>query len=93
MSRALLFGLTLLIVLDTLGISITPILASLGVGSVAVALALQDTLSNLFAGVYILIDRPVRLGDTIRHQDGVEGEVLKIGWRSTQILLPSNNLS
>lgn len=86
LGRAVLLSLTLLIVLDILGVSITPLLASLGVGSVAVALALQDTLGNFFSGIYILIDKPIRLGDFIR-LDGaaVEGVVRKIGWRSTHV--------
>jgi len=83
-SRAVLFVLGFLIILDTVGISITPILASLGVGSVAVALALQDTLSNFFGGLYILIDKPIRMDDFIKVED-VEGQVQRIGWRSTWI--------
>jgi small-conductance mechanosensitive channel len=83
-SRAILLGLGLLIVLDTVGVSITPLLASLGVGSVAVALALQDTLSNFFGGLYLLIDKPIRLGDYVKIETA-EGVVEKIGWRSTRI--------
>ncbi len=83
-SRIALSSLLVLVVLDTVGISITPLLASLGVGSVAVALAAQETLSNLFSGIYILIDRPVRLGDVVQVDD-VSGTVVKIGWRSTHI--------
>lgn len=82
----------LLGLLDTLGISITPILASLGVGSLAVALALQDTLGNLFAGIYLYFDRPISVGDYIRLEDGSEGFIYKIGWRSTQIKLPADNI-
>jgi len=91
-SHLLLYGLGLLIVLDTLRISITPILASLGVGSIAVALALQDTLANFFSGVYLLIDRPIQVGDTIRLDNGVEGRVVKIGWRSTQVHLANETM-
>jgi small-conductance mechanosensitive channel len=90
--RILIFCLGLLVVLDNLGISITPLLASLGVGSVAVALALQDTLNNFFSGVYVLADRPIRIDDYIRLEDGTEGYVARIGWRSTHIRLPSNSL-
>src|SRR5437867_3244470 len=60
--RGLVVGIGLLIFLDSIGISITPILASLGVGSLAVALALQDTLANLFAGVYMIADKPIEPG-------------------------------
>jgi small-conductance mechanosensitive channel len=87
--RAGVFILMLLVIVDSLGISITPILASLGVGSIAVALALQDTLGNLFSGLYILIDRPLALGDTVRLDNGIEGTVSQIGWRSTHLQLSS----
>lgn len=85
------FALGGLILLDTLGISITPLLASLGVGSVAVALALQDTLGNFFSGLYLLLDRPIRVGDFVKVDGASEGEVVRIGWRSTQIRLGTNN--
>lgn len=91
-TRLAIFSLGSLIVLDNLGISITPILASLGVGSVAVALALQDTLSNFFSGVYVLADRPISIGDYIRLEDNTDGRVTHIGWRSTRILLMSGNM-
>ncbi len=83
-----------LIILDSLGISITPLLASLGVGSVAVALALQDTLSNFFSGIYVLADHPINIGDYIRLDDGngMEGYVVHIGWRSTRIQQLSSNV-
>jgi small-conductance mechanosensitive channel len=89
-ARAVLLAIGLLMVLDTIGVPITPILASLGVGSVAVALALQDTLSNFFGGLYILVDRPVRIGDFVKI-DEVEGQVERIGWRSTWIRTLAND--
>jgi small-conductance mechanosensitive channel len=73
-------------------ISITPILTALGVGGLAVALALQDTLSNLFAGFYVAVARQVRLGDYIRMEGGHEGYVTDISWRSTMIRGLGNNL-
>jgi small-conductance mechanosensitive channel len=73
-------------------ISITPILTALGVGGLAVALALQDTLSNLFAGFYVAVARQVRLGDYIKMDSGHEGYVTDISWRSTTIRALSNNL-
>ncbi len=91
-TRIALLSLGILVTLDSLGISVTPILASLGVGSIAVALALQDTLTNFFSGVYILMDQPIRLGDFIKLETGIEGYVRKIGWRSTQIQLTANNV-
>jgi len=62
------------------------------VGSVAVALALQETLSNFFAGFYLLADRPVATGDYIKLDSGQEGYVVGIGWRSTSLRTLSNNL-
>ena len=95
MARAItwILGLALIAVLvsDALGISLAPALTALGVGSLSVALALQDTLSNFFAGVYLLIDKPIRPGDFVRIDGGNEGYVETIGWRSTRLrtLAPS----
>jgi small-conductance mechanosensitive channel len=72
--------------------SITPILTALGVGGLAVALALQDTLSNLFAGFYVAVARQVRLGDYVKLNTGEEGYVTDIGWRSTTIRSLNNNM-
>src|SRR2546425_3320107 len=90
--RGVIIGIGLLIFLDSVGISITPILASLGVGSLAVALALQDTLANLFAGLYMIADKPIEPGHMIRLPGGEEGHVTKIGWRSTWIRQPPNSM-
>lgn len=90
--RTIFLSLGLLVILDTFGISITPLLASLGIGSLAVALALQDTLSHFFSGIYLLVDQPIRVGDYVRLDNGVEGYVEKIGWRSTHIRPFNNNL-
>ncbi len=81
-----------LILLYHFGVSITPILTAFGVGGLAVALALQDTLSNLFAGFYITVAGQVRLGDYIKLNTGEEGYVGDISWRSTTIRALSNNL-
>jgi small-conductance mechanosensitive channel len=74
-----------LVLLSAVGIEITPMLTALGVGGLAVALALQDTLSNLFAGIHLVADRPIRVGDYVKLGDGVEGYVVDIGWRSTRV--------
>jgi small-conductance mechanosensitive channel len=84
--------LGVLIILNQLGFSIAPILTALGVGGLAVALALQDTLSNLFAGFYIAVARQVRLGDYIKLDGGQEGYVADITWRSTSIRSLGGNL-
>jgi small-conductance mechanosensitive channel len=81
-----------LVLLDSLGVQITPLLTALGVGGLAVALALQDTLSNLFAGVHLLADRPIRVGDYVRIADTTEGYVVDVGWRSTRVRMLQNNV-
>ena len=82
----------LLVLLDSLGVQITPLLTALGVGGLAVALALQDTLSNLFAGVHLLADKPIRVGDYVKIADTIEGHVVDVGWRSTRVRMLQNNV-
>jgi small-conductance mechanosensitive channel len=77
--------LGILVLLRAMGLEIAPMLTALGVGGLAVALALQDTLSNLFAGFYIAVARQIRLGDYIKLSSGEEGYVTDITWRSTTI--------
>jgi len=91
-ARATVVIVGLLILLSVLGVHITPILTALGVGGLAVALALQDTLANLFAGVHLLADRPIRVGDYVRIGDNVEGYVVDVGWRSTRLRSLANNV-
>lgn len=81
-----------MIILDNLGISITPILTTLGIGSLAVAIALQDTLGNFFAGLYVKADRFIETGQYVRLESGEEGYVDHIGWRSTRIRMLPNNM-
>jgi small-conductance mechanosensitive channel len=81
-----------MIILDNLGISITPILTTLGIGSLAVAIALQDTLGNFFAGLYIKADRFIEVGQYVRLESGEEGYVHHIGWRSTRVRMLPNNM-
>lgn len=90
--RGIIVLLALLIVMDTTGVSITPLVASLGVGSLAVALALQSPLANFFAGIQILADRPIEVGHYIQLETGQEGYVTRIGWRSTTIRVLPNNI-
>jgi small-conductance mechanosensitive channel len=89
-ARALVFVVGGLVLLGALGIEITPILTALGVGGLAVALAMQDTLSNLFAGMHLLADRPIRVGDYVKIADNVEGYVVDVGWRSTRVRMLQN---
>ena len=82
-----------LVLLSSLGIAITPILTALGVGGLAVALALQDTLSNLFAGMHLLADKPIRVGDYVKiSAENAEGYVIDVGWRSTRLRMLQNNI-
>lgn len=85
-------SLGLLILLNSLGITITPILTALGVGGLAVALALQDTLANLFAGFYVSLSGQIRIGDYVRLDSGHEGTVIDIGWRTVSIQALQNNI-
>ncbi len=73
-------------------LNLTPILTTLGVGGLAVALALQDTLSNLFAGFYVSISGLVRIGDYIKLNTGEEGYVTDINWRCTTMRTVAYNL-
>lgn len=82
----------ILIMLEYLGISIAPVLTALGVGGLAVALALQDTLSNIFAGIHILLSRQIKPGDYVRLDSGEEGFITDISWRNTSIRMMANNM-
>lgn len=84
------FGL--LIVLNGLGVSITPMLTALGVGGLAVALALQEPLANLFAGLFVTLAGQIRVGDYVRLDSGQEGYVADFSWRSTRLRMLANNL-
>lgn len=92
LARIFIYAFGILIILNTLGISITPLLTAFGLGGLAVALALQDTLSNLFAGFYTTISRQVRVGDFIKLESGEEGYVVDIGWRATRVRMLPNNV-
>ncbi|HSS40229.1 MAG TPA: mechanosensitive ion channel family protein, partial [Polyangia bacterium] len=90
--RLLIGALAIIMALDSIGVPVTPLLTTLGVGSLAVALALQETLANFFAGLYLLADRPVRAGDYIKIDAAAgEGYVESIGWRSTRLRTMANN--
>lgn len=85
--------LFLVFILQRLGFDTTAIITGLGVGGLAVALALQDTLGNFFGGVHILVDKPFREEDYVKMDNGIEGVIKQIGWRTTKInTFPTNNL-
>lgn len=80
-----------LIIMGYYKIEITPLVATLGIGGLAVGLALQDTLSNFFAGLHIITDKPVTVGDFIEIENGaIMGTIEDISWRSTRIKTASN---
>jgi small-conductance mechanosensitive channel len=85
-------GVGVMVILSVLGISVAPLLTALGVGGLAVALALKDTLENLFAGIYLLSDRALKVGDYIKLESGLEGFVEDISWRTTRVRLEDSNL-
>ena len=92
--RAVLGFLAIIIFLENIGVSLTAVWTTLGVGSVAIGLALQATLSNFFAGITILADRPISPGDHILlgpGGPGLEGEVVRIGWRATEVQTLTND--
>ena len=86
------YSLGILFLLQSLGISITPLLTALGVGGLAFALALQDTLSNLFSGINILVSKQIKMGDFVKLSTGEEGHVVDMNWRNTTIKSPTENM-
>ncbi len=81
-----------LLVLDLLEINITPLIAGLGIGGLAVGLAIQPTLSNLFAGTYVMTEGVINPGDFVEMENGLAGYVADVSWRSTRIRSIENNL-
>ncbi|MGH9897377.1 MAG: mechanosensitive ion channel family protein [Pyrinomonadaceae bacterium] len=90
-ARGVIMAIGLVMILQAVGISITPILTALGVGGLAVALALQDTLTNVFAGIQILLSNQIRHGNYIKLSSGEEGYLADITWRNSTIRMTSNN--
>jgi small-conductance mechanosensitive channel len=90
-ARMLVMAIGILIILNEVGVEITPLLTVLGVGGLAVGLALQDPLSNLFSGLFISLSGQIRVGDFVELEDGRGGHVIDFDWRSTRLqLLPGN---
>jgi small-conductance mechanosensitive channel len=91
--RLVIVALGALVMLNELGVEIRPMLAALGVGGLAVALALQEPLSNLFAGLFVSMAGQVRIGDQVRLDSGVEGRIVDFNWRSTWLEMGSGNVA
>jgi len=90
--QIVLSAISLMLILALLGIPVGPLLASLGIGGIAVALAIQPTLANFFAGMQIVSDNVVHIGDFVELDDKLRGYVVDIGWRSTKIRTTANNI-
>ena len=86
------WGIGVMIILDSLNIAITPILTALGVGGLAIALALKDTLSDVFSGLHILLSGKVKPGDFAELDSGERGYISDITWRNTTMLERTNNV-
>jgi small-conductance mechanosensitive channel len=79
------FGMALIVVLSHFGYSVTSLVAALGVGSLAIALAAKDTLGNIISGFIIMVDRPFLPGDRIELTSKEEGDIVEIGLGSTKL--------
>ncbi len=84
--KAVIYSTGFLIILQYYDISITPIITALGVGGMALALGLQETLANIFSGLQLILSHQVRVGDYIRLSTGDEGKVMDINWRFTTVM-------
>ncbi len=90
--RAIVLTIGVLVALDFIGVSITPMLTALGVGGLAISLALKDTLSDVFAGLHILLSKKVEPGDFIELESGQMGYITNITWRNSTIIERTNNV-
>jgi len=88
----IIFIIAVAVILAYFKIDVTPLIAGVGLGALAIGLALQSTLSNFFAGVHLLSDKPIRVGDYIELDKDTSGIVEDIGWRSTRIRTLTDNL-
>lgn len=91
-AKVIVAGIGALFIAHSLTFDIAGLVAGLGIGGVAVALAAKDTISNIFGSVTVILDRPFSIGDYIILEKGVEGTVEQVGFRSTRLRTPSNSL-
>ncbi len=93
-SNVIVYTMAFLVILGSYGIAITPLITSLGIAGLAVALALQDTLSNFFAGVWIQTGRSMEPGHYVKLEgENLEGYIEEVGWRTTRIRQLGNNIT
>ncbi len=90
--RGIIYCIGFILILQTFGVAIAPLLAALGVGGIAVALALQPTLSNLFSGLQLIASGKINIGDFIQLEGGQRGFIRDITWRNTTIETGQNNI-
>ena len=91
-SSIIIFALGALVVLDILGIPITPLLAGIGIGGLAIALALSPTISSFIAGTYVVAEGHISEGDYVEIDAERAGFVESVGWRSTVLRSRFNNM-
>ena len=91
-TSAMIYAVGGLLIMGLLPININPLIASLGLGGLAVALAIQPTLANLFAGTYVMTEGIIKPGDYIELEGGTSGYVVEVSWRSTRLRTWGNNL-
>lgn len=92
MVKITIWVIALLVILPLYGVNISALVAALGVGSLAIALAAQDTIANIIAGFLIMIDVPFRIGDKIKLPSGEIVEVLSIGVRRSKFLAEDKSI-
>jgi len=88
----IIFGVVIVVMLNQMGIRVETVIAAMGIGGLALALALQPTLTNFFSGAQMVLDRPLKIGDFVELDSGDRGTVIDIGWRSTKIRTYTNNI-
>ncbi|MCE5284542.1 MAG: mechanosensitive ion channel family protein [Pelosinus sp.] len=86
------YTIGILFLLESFGVAISPLITALGVGGLAVALALQDTLANLFSGINILVAKQIKIGDFVKLSTGEAGHIVDMSWRNTTIKTPTENM-
>lgn len=90
-AKGIIYVIGFILILQTFGVAIAPLVTALGVGGIAVALALQPTLSNLFSGLQIIASGKINVGDFIQLENGQRGIITDITWRNTVIRTAQNN--
>lgn len=91
-SRIALFAIGIILVLNNFSIEITPFIASLGIAGIVIAFAIQSTLSNIFGGISLILDKNFKVGDVVKLESGPVGSVIDIGIRSTKIKTYDNEM-